>query len=71
MRNQKKKQCQWIQNNGRDITLVESDEEEYLWRVRIANAFSNNYSEYESEVDKNKTSIEEYLVRLDHIWGIW
>ena len=47
----------------RDIrTLFACDEGDYYERIRIGNAFSSNYFEYENNVDKNKTlSIEEYL----------
>ena len=43
-----------------------------IWRryykVRIDNAFSSKYIEYESNGDKDKAlSIKEYLIRLDHI----
>ena len=43
-------------------TLFESEEEDYYQRVRISNVFNNNYIEYESNGDKDKTpSIDEYL----------
>ena len=50
----------------RDIrTLFESDEEDYYEPVRLGNAFSSNYIEYESRGDKDKTlSIEEYLDKI-------
>ena len=50
----------------RDIrTLFESEEKDYYELVRTSNAFSNNYIEYESEGDKNKTlSTEEYLIKI-------
>ena len=45
----------------RDIrTLLESDNEDYYKPIRIGNAFSSNYIEYESNGDKDKTlSIKE------------
>ena len=47
----------------RDIrTLFESDEDHYYKPIRTNNAFSNNYIEYESSNDKNKSfSVKEYL----------
>ena len=53
----------------RDIgTLLESDNEDYYKPIRIGNAFSSNYIEYESNGDKDKTlSIKVNLIKLDHI----
>lgn len=50
----------------RDIrTLIESHEENYYESLRIGNAFSWNYIEYESNGDKNKIlSTEEYLDKI-------
>ena len=50
----------------RDIkTLSESDEEDYYKLIRIGNAFSSNYVEYESNVDKDKTlSIKDYADKI-------
>ena len=47
----------------RDIrTLYESDKEDYYKPIRIGNAFSSNYIEYESNGDKDKTLfIDDYL----------
>ena len=42
--------------------LFEPDEEGYYKPIRTGKAFSSNYTEYESNGDKDKTlSIEEYL----------
>ena len=47
------------------ITLFELDKENYYEPVRIGNAFSSSYTEYESKRDRNKTlSIEEYLDKI-------
>ena len=51
----------------RDITnLFEHEEEEgYYKLVGVGNFWNNNYIEYESNGDRNKTlSIEEYLNRI-------
>ena len=50
----------------RDIkTLFESGEEDYYKLIRIRNAFSSNYVEYESNVDKDKTlSIKDYADKI-------
>ena len=41
----------------RDIRrLFEPEEEDHYEPVKIGNAFSNNYIEYKSEVDKNATN---------------
>ena len=47
----------------RDIrTLYESDKEDYYQPIRIGNAFSSNYIEYESSGGKDKTLfIDDYL----------
>ena len=47
----------------RDIrTLYQSDKEDYYKPIRIGNAFSSNYIEYESNGDKDKTLfIDDYL----------
>ena len=46
-------------------TLFESDNEDYYEPIRIGSAFSNNYVEYESNGDKDKTpSIKEYLDKI-------
>ena len=45
--------------------LFESDEDDYYEPIRIGNAFSSNYIEYESKGDENRTlSIEEYLNKV-------
>ena len=47
------------------ITLFELDKENYYEPVRIGNAFSSSYTEYESKGDRNKTlSIQEYLDKI-------
>ena len=35
-------------------TLFESDEKDYYKPIRIGDAFSNNYVEYENNADKDK-----------------
>ena len=47
----------------RDIkNLFEHEEENYYKPVRVNNFWSNNYNEFESNDDRNKTlSVEEYL----------
>ena len=46
----------------KDITtLYKSDKEDCYKQITIGNAFSSNYIEYESNGDKDKTSIKEYL----------
>ena len=43
----------------------EKEEENYYEPVRVSNFWSNNYIEYESNGDKNKTlSLEEYLNKI-------
>ena len=45
--------------------IFEHEEENYYKPVRVNNFRSNNYIEYESIVDRNKTlSIEEYLNKI-------
>ena len=54
----------------RDIkNLFEHEEEENYYKpVRESYFWSNNYIEYESNGDRNKTlSVEEYLIKLVHI----
>ena len=42
--------------------LFEQEEENYYKPVRVNNVWSNNYIEYESDSDRNKTlSVEEYI----------
>ena len=50
----------------RDISnIFEHKEENYYKSVRVGNFWSNNYIEYESNGDRNKTlSIEEYLTKI-------
>ena len=50
----------------RDIeNLFEHEEENYCKPVRVNNFRRNNYIEYESNSDKNKTlSVEEYLNKI-------
>ena len=53
----------------RDIkSLFEhEDEENYYKPVRVSNFWSNDYIEYESKCDRNKTlTVEKYLIKLDH-----
>ena len=46
----------------RDIrNLFEHEEEDYYKPVRAGNFWSNNYIQYESNGDRNKPLIEEYL----------
>ena len=46
----------------RDIRTFCESEEDYYEPVRTSNAFNNNYIEYESNGDKDKTlSVKEYL----------
>ena len=41
----------------------EQEEEHYYEPVRVSNFWNNNYTEYESNCDRNKTlSVEEYLI---------
>ena len=43
----------------------EEEEENYYKQVKVSNFWSNNYIEYESNVDRNKTlSVEEYLNKV-------
>ena len=43
----------------------EKEEENYYKPVRVSNFWSNNYIEYESNGDRNKTlSVEEYLNKI-------
>ena len=43
----------------------EKEEENYYKPVRVINFWSNNYIEYESNVDRNKTlSVEKYLDKI-------
>ena len=50
----------------RDIkNLLEYEEENYYKPVRVNSFWSNNYTEYESSGDRNKTlSVEEYLSKI-------
>ena len=51
----------------RDINyLFEHEEEETYYKpIRVSNFWSNKYTEYESNGDKNKTlSVEEYLNKI-------
>ena len=44
------------------IFFHQEEEENYYKLVRVSNFWSNNYIEYESNSDRNKTlSVEEYL----------
>ena len=46
----------------RSLFRQEKEKENYYKPVRVSNFWSNNYIEYESNDDKNKTlSVEEYL----------
>ena len=45
-------------------TLFETEEEGYYEPVRIRNVFDDNFIEYESNGDKDKTI--SILIRLDH-----
>ena len=54
----------------RDIrNLFEHEKEEKYYKpVRVGNFWSNNYTGYESNIDRNKTLLaEEYRNKLDHI----
>ena len=53
----------------RDVkTHLEQEKEDYYKPVRVANFYSNNYIEYESNNDKNKTQIKESIKEyLDEI----
>ena len=45
--------------------LFEHEEENYQKPVRVNKFWSNNYTEYESNTDRNKTlSVEEYLNKM-------
>ena len=45
--------------------MFKLDEKDYYKPIKICNAFSNNYIEYESNADKDRTlSIEEYLDKI-------
>ena len=45
--------------------MHEKDDENYYKSVRVSNFWSNNFSEYKSNGDRNKTlSVEEYLNRI-------
>ena len=45
--------------------LFEHQEEDYYKLVRVGDFWSNNYIEYESKGDRNKTlSVEEYLNKI-------
>ena len=48
------------------LNLFEHEEEEKHYKlVRVSNFWSNNYIEYESNGDRNKTlSVEEYLNKI-------
>ena len=49
----------------RIIRIFESEEENFSKPVRICNAFSNNYIDYETNVDKSKTlSVKEYCEEI-------
>ena len=49
----------------RNIFEREEEEENYYNQVRICNFWSNNYIEYESNDDRNKTlPVKEYLNRI-------
>ena len=51
----------------RDIkNLFEHRKEEYFYKV--SSFWGNNYIRYEGIIDRNKSSsVEEYLIKLDHI----
>ena len=49
-------------------TLFEPDEEDYYEPIRIGNAFSSNYIEYEvMEIKTKHYQLKNILIRLDHI----
>ena len=50
----------------RDIrTLFELDEDDYYKPIKTGNAFNSNYTEYESNGDKDKSlSVKEYLNKI-------
>ena len=64
----KKKHKVIIDRTLRDIRNVfkhEVEEKSYYKPVRVSNFWSNNYIEYESNGDRNKTlSVEEYLIKI-------
>ena len=48
-----------------DRNLLEHEEEKYYKQVRVGNFWSNNYIEYESNGDRNKTiPAKEYLNKI-------
>ena len=49
--------------------LFEQEEVNYYKPVTVNNFWSNNYIEYESDSDRNKTSkkLKNMLIKLDHI----
>ena len=54
-----------ILRNIKKLFQQEKEEENYYKPVRVSNFWSNNYSEYESNGDRNKTpSVEEYLNKI-------
>ena len=62
----KKKENEAIKDRViRDIrNLFEHEEEDYYKPVTVGNFWSNNYIEYESCSDRNKTlSVKEYLIK--------
>ena len=63
------KEAKWIKDRIlRDIKYLfdhEREEENYYKPVRVSSFWSNNYIEYESNDDRNKTlSVEEYLNKI-------
>ena len=50
----------------RDVkSLLEHEKKNYYKPERVSNFWSNNYIEYESSCDRNKTlSVEEYLNKI-------
>ena len=66
----------WIIRNIKNLFEHEKEEENYYKPVRVSNFWSNNYIEYKSNADENKTrSVEEYLNKIspyliDIIWKI-
>ena len=50
----------------RDFQNIFKQEEDYCKPVRVGNFYSNDYIEYESNGDRNKTLSIKPLVRLIH-----
>ena len=54
-----------VLRNIKNLFEHEKEEENYYKPVRVSNFWSNNYIEYKSNGDRNKTlSVEEYLNKI-------